>query len=259
MWILLFVVTILTFAPHVSAAVVINEMLPKSSDVKYSWIELYNTGPGEVALDQWRLENASGGGASSFLNASAHIAPNGFLTFYQPQTGITFNIEGDMVRLFDDKNNLADSQSYPGVLGYNTSMGRSTDGGAGWVICAPDPYVYTPNKPNKCPVPPTNTPTPIPTVPSANSPTQIITKTSFIPTTPTTQAQIPTPPIDSSSKFAFPNVLGDADAHTPTPTPTPENYWESDTYKKIWVIALLVGVGSAICIMIIGLLKSFRH
>lgn len=241
-----------TVARRVSAAVVVNEIFPKSADVTTTWIELYNTGPETISLDRWRLENNSSG--TYILNASAIISPNAFLTLYQPQTGLTFSIEGDAVRFFDHKNNLIDSQSYPGTLGYNTSIGRSTDGGAGWMTCAPSPdYVATPNKPNKCPPPasPTATPTSAPTVTPTPSNTPSATPISaFIPNTPTTT-------IDPSSLFAFPDVLGSVISPTAMATPTPV-LADGDIYKKVWTISLITGIGLGVIIMSIGLLKTFK-
>lgn len=154
----------------VFAAVVINEIYPKYSDPAWEWVELYNTGSESVLLDRWKLDHTAGDAESYILNASATIQPHGFLTLFGSQTSINFSIEGDTVRLFDANGTLADSKSYPGTLGYNTAMGRSTDGGDSWVICAPNPHAATPNKPNNCPIP-TSTPTPIPTQPPSNTPT----------------------------------------------------------------------------------------
>lgn len=253
MWWTPLLLFLLTFAPHVSAAIVINEIFPKTEPITNEWIELYNTDTNPVTLDKWRLENASGSNASIF-NASATIGPKEFLTIYQTQSGLTLNINGDTVRLFDDKNILVDSQSYPGTLGYNTSMGRSSDGGSGWVICTPNPeYVSTPNTTNKCPQPPTNTPTSTLTITPTNTPTRTVvyaTPTAIIATT----GQKTT--IDTSSNFAFPNVLGDVTSQTPTLTPAPANFQEQDSFKKIWMIIMIIGVSFALVIMSIGMYKT---
>lgn len=235
-------------APHVSAAVVINEIFPKASDAKFAWVELYNSGDQSVSLDRWRIENAAG--ASFILNASAIISPRGFLTFYQSQTGITFSVEGDTVKLIDEKNTLLDTQSYPGILGYNTSMGRSVDGGAGWTICMPAPeYTATPNKPNKCPAP-TPTPTALPSPTFFPSPTPAVAIVNS-----------PTPTMDPTSRFAYPKVLGQATSATPTESPTPTripDLREEDAYKILWTVSLIAGVSVGILIIAGGMLRSIK-
>lgn len=253
--VLIFVFIALVNPRTTHATVVINEIFPKSADAKQTWIELYNTAAESVSLDRWKLE-INTNSASFVFNASATIAPNGFLTIYQTQSGITMSTEGDTVLLFDDKNNLVDTQSYPGVLGYNTTMGRSPDGGAGWVICTPQPdYVATPNKTNQCPPPSTNTPTPYQT-PTASVQQPLGIRITSIPTmTPVTTAST----IDPSSSFAYPEILGSITRITPTPTPAPVNFFQTDVYKKIWLIALISGISIAILIMSIGLYRSYKR
>ncbi len=196
----------------VQAAVVINELLPKTEPAAQEWVELYNTGPESVSLDRWKLQTTTGFVQTFIFNASTIIAPHGFLTFSGSQTGISFALDGDSVRLFDDKNTEMDSHSFPGILGYNTSMGRSTDGSGTWGICTTATY----NTNNDCPSPsptqipsPTNTPipTPTPTPLPARIPTEALTTT---PTQQTFGAFLP-----SSTE---PLVLGAVDLTTPTPT-----------------------------------------
>ncbi len=200
----------------VRAAVVINELLPKTEPATQEWVELYNTGSESVSLNQWRLQNSTG--TVFILNASWNINPHGFLTVTGSQTGISFAINGDTVQLFDEKNIEMDSQSYPGTLGYNTSMGRSTDGGDGWVICAPDPYNATPDKPNNCPL----APTPIPTAGATPFPTATLTP-SPLPTKIPPPIPTPTPTRQTfGSLVSSPTqtrVLGAYDVPSPTPTP----------------------------------------
>ncbi|MCX6791612.1 MAG: lamin tail domain-containing protein, partial [Candidatus Gottesmanbacteria bacterium] len=202
------------------AAVVINEILPIDNDPRLEWIELYNTDPGpdSKSLNGWMLQNAAGD--KFILGASPVIPPHGFLTFTGSQMNMSFSIGGDTVRLFDEKSTLVDSQSYPDILGYDNSMGRSTDGGDGWVICAPAPYGWTKNGPNNCPPAPTPTPTagatPYPTATAAPTPTPLPTKISTPTSTPTPAQQtfgsfLPSPTATQ--------VLGAVAATSPTPTP----------------------------------------
>jgi hypothetical protein len=182
----------------VYAGVVINEIFPKTEDVTREWIELYNTGSESVSLNQWKLENTEGTPKTFVINASGIIASHGYITYYQPQTGIIFNVNGDTVRLTDDHNTLIDSQNYLSTLGYNTSMGRSPDGGSSWTIC----NSQTPDKPNDCPLAtPTQTPTPSP-IPT-NTPIPV-----------TTEAPAYQPPVPIAN-----SVLGTTIIVTPTSTP----------------------------------------
>ncbi len=232
-------------ATPVHAAVVINEMVPKSSDTAAAWIELYNSGADTVPLDRWRLTTKAG---STFqFNASATISPKGFITVYQSQTNLNFSIEGDTVSLFDEKNSSIDTQSYPGILGYNTAMGRSIDGGNGWTICVPAPeYKATPNAANKCPPPPTNTPTPTISPSPTFSPTP--SPVSFIP-----EQNTPSPEMRSSS-FPFPEVKGANTTLTPTRIP---DVRESDWYSTLWTVGLIAGVALGSIILIVSIYRDF--
>lgn len=209
------------------AAVVINELFPKTDPVTREWIELYNAGSEPVSLDRWKIRTSGG---EAILNASAIIAPHGFATFAQSQLAISFSIDGDTVQLFDANANRVDSQWYPGTLGYNTSMGRSIDGAGSWTLCT----TATPNAANDCPQP-SPTATPIPT------------------STPTPQQQtfaifLPTP--------TAPQVLGTQDDVSPTPTPTPTPTPASAdmvqfSVSKVWIAYVLLGVAeSALLLML---------
>jgi hypothetical protein len=231
----------------VRAAVVINELLPKTEPATQEWVELYNTGSESVSLDRWRLQTATGVEQTFILNASAIIAPHGFLTFTGSQTGISFAIAGDTVRLFDEKNTEMDSQSYPGILGYNTSMGRSTDGDGTWVQCTKATF----NTNNDCPVP-----SPTPEAP----PTYTPTPTSPPQPTPTTQLKInqtptdtPTPAQQTFGSFlpspANSQVLGGTAATTPTPTPDQTKLTLNiDKILAYQILAVAIAWGSIIVV-----------
>lgn len=170
---------LLGIVPIAHAAIVINEIFPKPSDETSEWIELYNNGSDSVSLDRWKLQNTQGTPKTFIMNASSIIQPNNFLILFQSQTGINLQNEGDSVQLIDANGSPVDSQSYPGILGYNTSMGRSVDGVGSWTICTTP---ATPNKPNNCPTP-SITPTSIPISTSTNTP--IASFTPIITSTPT--------------------------------------------------------------------------
>jgi len=194
--------TALMLPPSVSAAVVINEIFPKTADPAQSWVELYNSGGDSVSLNQWKLGELSNN-QSFILNASWIITPNGFLLLPQTQTAITPAITGDTFTLTDDHGTVVDRESYPGTLGFNTSMGRSPDGANSWTVCD----TATPGKTNDCPPAtptPTLSPTPIPT----NTPTPVPTDT-------------PTPTEETVSGMPMFHPL--AIVATPSLTPTPSN------------------------------------
>jgi len=236
----------------VYAAVVINELVPKTDPATYEWVELYNTGSESVSLDRWKLDHTAGDATSYILNAGAIIQPHGFLTFSGSQTAISFSIEGDTVRLFDVNGAIVDNQSYPGTLGYNTSVGRSTDGVDGWVICAPDPYGATPNKPNNCPPAPTSTPTPTP------YPTPIATPTPSPTNTPTPKPS-PTPTRQTFGSLlpspTITQILGVAAQQTPTPTRTADVV--RFAVSKTRIAYILLGIAAtALSLMIIMWLRE---
>ena len=221
------------------AEVVINELLPKTEPATLEWVELYNTGSQPVSLDRWRLQNSEGIVKTFILNASWIIAPHGFLTFTGSQTGISFSIakDGDTVRLFDEKNNQVDSQTYPSILGYNTSMGRSSDGDGTWTMCT----MPTNNMTNRCPQP-SPTSTPLPTSTPKPTPKPLPTKTPPPTRTPTPARQSFGSYLPSPTET---QVLGAID--NPSPTPTPDS--TSLTLKidktfasQILLIAIAFGV-----------------
>jgi len=235
-------------AGSVHAAVVINEIRPKTSLPDYAFVELYNSGGTRVDLNQWKLENVSSPATSYILPASAIIEPNGFLVFSRPQSGIIFNIDGDTVKLTDFGGSVVDSQSYPGTLGYNNAMGRSADGTGVWTSCTE----ATPGRSNLCPEPsPTPTPTPTPVVPTATS---TPTPMSVVPTptpTPTIISPLSTEKPLSSSRVTFGQIAGiqtETEAITPTATPAAKipplleaYHFAVEKLMLFQVIAVLVG------------------
>jgi hypothetical protein len=213
---LFFLFPVFTHSPA-HAAVVINELLPKTDPATGEWVELFNTGSESVSLDRWHIDHTATDAKSFILNASALIQPHDFLTFSSTQTAISFSIEGDTVRLFDANGTLVDSQNYPGTLGYNTSMGRSSDGAGVWAICTTSTY----NMPNNCPQP-----TPVPT--TGVTPTPTAGATPYPTPTPQPKADLPLTETPTPIRLTFGSflpsptqtrVLGAQDAVSPTPTP----------------------------------------
>lgn len=261
---------LLFFTPaRVYAAVVLNEIFPKTENPAQQWIELYNTGSEDMLLDLWELEHAAGG--ESFRLDGFIIRANDFLLLSQTQTGVTLSAGGDTVRLMDPKGTHGgvDNVSYPSSLVQNTALGRSPNGTGGWGIC-PN---ATPGIPNTCLLPsPTETPLPTPTytpTPS-NSPTP--TGTPGPTSTPGPSGSPTPPPIDQKppdTPAAEVAILGTnidpqaaiapeapldllAGADIPVATPTPVAFMQSEAYRYLWVAGIGIGVLLAVVVVIVG-------
>jgi len=248
-----------------SAAVLINELYPKTEPIANEWVELYNTESDPVSLDRWKLQNSVGTVTTFIPNASVFIAPHGFLTFTGSQTGISFSKEGDTVRLFDEKNNEVDSQWYPGILGYNTAMGRTSDGGGVWALCTIPTY----DKPNNCPQP---SPTPAPVQSELTSlPANTSTPTTKpLPTrTPTSQPKSDRPLDETPApvRQTFGALLGSPSqtqvlGAEVAPSPTPLPHASSFTIQIDKIIAmkiLLAFIAWSIVADMIYMLYKKRH
>lgn len=239
----------------VFATVVINEIFPKPSpDETLEWIELYNTGPDPVSLDGWRLENTAGDKKTYTIPSGITISENKFLTFSQTQTGINLYNEGDTVKLFDKDNHQVDSQSYPSILGYNNSMGRSIDGGGTWTVCAS----YTRNLPNKCPVP-TPLPTPLPTPVPTNTPKPTMTP---LPTfTPFPTQPPPTSPI-RPLELSQAQVLGLSNQPTPQaggPATRPADLTDYEKRLRLGGAMVLIAVVWALLVLVAGVERWLKR
>lgn len=197
----------------VYAAVLINEICPKECGAeKTQWIELYNNGNNLVSLAEWKLENVGGDKKTYTIPPETTIVANGFATFSQAQTAINLYSEGDTVKLFDAGNAVVDSQGYPSILGYNTSMGRSVDGAGVWTICTG----WTKHLTNNCPAP-TNTPTPLPTKMPTSTPSPTLTPSSTV--RPTVSIPTPISVFTIANQPAQSQVLGLTDKSSATAHP----------------------------------------
>ena len=226
----------------VHAAVVINEILPRADA---PFIELYNNGDTSVTLDRWTVKHSAGDQKSFMFNASNNIGGKSFLMLTPDQTGITLSAEGDTVSLIDEKNNTVDQQSYISTIGYNTSMGRSTDGGGSWVVCNTP---ATPSLPNNCPPPPTPLPTVVPTAVPTDAPTAIPTDVP-LPPSPTNQVSTLAPSI-APLVSVTPAVLGVTTAATSGGTSPDDN-------RKFMGLAMVLI--SAVWVVLIGLYAVTRR
>lgn len=225
----------------VYAEVYINEIYPKTQDVSLEWIELFNNGTSEVSLDRWSLENTKGETKKFTLNASSIIPAHGFLSFTQSQTGISLNKEGDTVKLTNEKNDVVDTESYYGTLGYNISVGRTNDGGGVWATCTEG----TQNLTNKCPTP-TSTPTPLPTAIPLPTPT-----TEVLPSLTPTQIILPTfTPSPSPTTTA--QVLGTQGTLTVQPKQNIASSSSSGTENKLRILGWAILVIGIVWALIVG-------
>lgn len=224
---------------HIEAAIVINEVYPKTEDPSFTWIEVYNTGSENVSLDRWQLVNSSGQVSSFTMNASSIIHSQNFLTFSHQQTGINLNKNGDTITLKNEKNEIVDTQGYPSTLGFNTSMGKSVDGDGLWTICT-NP---TKNSPNNCLIPPTS----IILNPTAVITTPIPTDTLLMAMGATDITKSPTPTDTPVKPTALP---------TPLPTSIPDN--SLLIKQQISVVAIVFSLIWVVIIVSITIWKKSR-
>ncbi len=244
--------------PQVKAAVVINELLPKTQDSASQWIELYNTDVADVALDYWELRHTADDNKAFLLNGLT-IPGKGFMVLTKAQTGIVFSAQGDTVQLIDDGGHLVDSKSYPNTLAYNTAMGLAIDGTGALGICSSP----TPGAPNNCQLPtPTETPIPPPT--NTSTPTHTPAPTEPAKPTATPSATIaPTTAVlgtQDNASFGFsmqpshppPASPAPAEQTTPVATPTPVAFLQSKTYRYLWAAGIGIGVLLAVTIIVAG-------
>lgn len=248
--------------PHSKAyaAVVINEMLPKPSDGENQWIELYNTGDSSISMNQWTIQNTKGETKTFTLNASALIDAHKYYLITKSQSGIKMDAEGDTLKLVDDHNTTIDTQSYPGILGFNTSQGRSPDGGPSMTTCT----TQTPNAANDCPAP-----TPTPTPPPATLTSTPVPTPTYAPIAPPVEnvSQITNNPSDESiPRIIQPrNILGALITPTLTPTPTlPPDVVKieipnSFIVSKITIVQIIIILGAWGLLATVAYINKRRH
>lgn len=218
-----FVFLILPLASKTYAAVVINEFLPNPSGPSSEdteWIELFNTEGSPVILDNWKLDDIEGGGASPYTIASGTaIQANGYLSFEKSVTGVGLNNTGDTIRLINSSGTVVDSYSFTSTT-EDISIGRTIDGDGSFVTC----QTQTKGSPNNCVIPtstptltltPTKTPTNAPTNTPTNTPTPtpaskiIVTNSSTPKSLPTGRQGTPTyAPTQTTSPTPLAEVLG---------------------------------------------------
>ncbi len=142
--------------------IVLNEIFPRpgagAAPNDREYIELYNNGSESVDVIGWNISQISGssemmhevvasGAASAemqpYNGASTNIAPGGFLILEFGGGSSRLNDGGDIVRLYDAANELADEYAYPSTAAGKAHV-RFPDGIGIWID--PEP---TPGAPNE--------------------------------------------------------------------------------------------------------------
>lgn len=97
-----------------STAMRVNEWLPNpvGSDDDLEFIELMNTGQGEVDIGGWKVDDAEGGSAPYVIPAGTRVAAGGFISFTSAVTNISLSNSGDTVRLLDPNGTVQSTFTY---------------------------------------------------------------------------------------------------------------------------------------------------
>lgn len=99
--------------PKYSDHIIINEIVPAPTDGSANeYIEIFNTGEDIVELSGWFLDDIDGGSSPYKIPEGVSIAPFGFVLFYNYQSEIILNDDGDSVRLTDPNGDIKDTVSY---------------------------------------------------------------------------------------------------------------------------------------------------
>lgn len=109
------------------------EANPTGSDTGHEWVELYNTGPGDVSIGGWTLQTVTGTAVSFPLPVGATIPANGFYVFDDPALRLTNSYE--ILELRDAGGSLIDSTPAFGLsdnLNRSSTWSRIQDGGVLW-------------------------------------------------------------------------------------------------------------------------------
>ncbi|MFH1427700.1 MAG: lamin tail domain-containing protein [Patescibacteria group bacterium] len=97
--------------------VIINEFLPnpEGSDTDGEFIELKNTGEEKVNIINWQLDDAEGGSSPYEFATDTWLDINSFFLLERPESGLALNNTTDVVRLYNDFNELIDEAEYEAV------------------------------------------------------------------------------------------------------------------------------------------------
>lgn len=243
-YLLLFVCVFLqlTFPDPVEAQVVINEVSPGSEP---EWVEIYNSGPDSISLNNYLINFGSDSQNKRFCNNEA-INGNTFKLIILSSHWLADS--GDVITL-KNGDDVVDTISYGSgnSLGKPTSLGsisRSPDGGA-WVLLSSssqqgDTVSFDCPTPTPTSTPtstPTQTPTATPTKTSTPSPTKTPTPT---PSKTSTPRPSPTESPDNNVSTDSGEVLGiEFASNSPSPSPKSNSSFVSENKNKIVAIILI--------------------
>ncbi len=109
----------------------LNEFLPhpESGD---EFIELHNFGNSLIDLSGFSLDDAEGGTSPYQIPDGTLISPGQFLVFFDGQTGVGLNDEGDTVRLLAPDDAVLDQVTYDDDPGLGVAWSRLPDGTGPW-------------------------------------------------------------------------------------------------------------------------------
>ncbi len=98
--------------------VIINEFLPnpEGSDAEGEWVELKNTGDTKVNLLNWKLDDIEGGSKPYVFSNDLWLDINKFFVVDRVNCGLALNNSTDVVRLFNDFDELIEEIEYEAVV-----------------------------------------------------------------------------------------------------------------------------------------------
>ena len=108
------------------------------------WIEIYNCSGEDLDLGGCALDDIAIAGSAHFVFPSGTmLAAGAYRVYYQKDTGIILNNDGDSVRLLSPDGSVADMISYEQVV-HDASYSRTRGCAGEWVSIWPP----SPGKPN---------------------------------------------------------------------------------------------------------------
>lgn len=97
-------------ATAAAARLILNELLPAPEKGQTEWIEIHNLEKQTIALDGWRIEDASG--RKFIFPAAASLAAGGYLQLSKSTTHISLNNDGDTIILLAPNGETVDETEY---------------------------------------------------------------------------------------------------------------------------------------------------
>lgn len=96
-----------------SSDIIISEIVPTPANgAENEYIELYNQGNISVELIDWQIDDGEGGSAAFTIPDSTTIQSGQYLAFYNSETHISLNDDGDSARLLDPNGDIESTTSY---------------------------------------------------------------------------------------------------------------------------------------------------